>query len=179
MVTKKLDDSWRDQSVSSGTHLQEDLIPAFEGVLEQCGVTLERPAAVTKLLEADDELTDAEFEEVNWYLNEDLFNALDEIAPEGCYFGAHPGDGADFGFWSCEDDEDQDSDDEPQEPEEGDWVTEDHITFRVVGERRTMIVPDGEDWRAALRERMEAEKYFPNAWFISDHGNAHLLDLNA
>ncbi len=33
---------------------------------------------------------------------EDFFNT---IAPDGYYFGAHMGDGSNFGFWRCEEDE--------------------------------------------------------------------------
>jgi hypothetical protein len=34
------------------------------------------------------------------YLLEDLFDALNDHAPIGCYFGSHPGDGSDFGYWA-------------------------------------------------------------------------------
>lgn len=27
----------------------------------------------------------------------------------------------------------------------------------------------------ALRAEMERQKFFPNVWFISDHGNSHLM----
>lgn len=41
---------------------------------------------------------------LSWLWCEDIFDMLNDIAPAGCYFGSHPGDGADFGFWWCEDD---------------------------------------------------------------------------
>jgi len=34
---------------------------------------------------------------------ESLFDALECYAPQGFYFGAHPGDGSDYGLWLCED----------------------------------------------------------------------------
>lgn len=36
----------------------------------------------------------------------DLMDALDEVAPAGSTFAAHPGDGACFGFWSIKDPDD-------------------------------------------------------------------------
>ncbi len=32
-----------------------------------------------------------------------VLDLLNEYAPEGMYFGAHPGDGSDFGFWRIDD----------------------------------------------------------------------------
>jgi hypothetical protein len=37
-----------------------------------------------------------------FYLLEDLFDILDHHAPNGYYFGAHPGDASDFGYWANE-----------------------------------------------------------------------------
>ena len=62
------------------------------------------------------------------------------------------------------------------EPEEGDYTTEDHRHFYQFG-KLVVTVPDddGYDWRVFVSEHMEQEEYYPNVWFISDHGNAHLL----
>ena len=46
-----------------------------------------------------------------WYSDEAydlltrLFADLDNASPAGHYFGAHPGDGADFGYWPINDEE--------------------------------------------------------------------------
>jgi hypothetical protein len=65
-------------------------------------------------------------------------------------------------------------------PQDGDWVTEDHRTFYEQGSRRTkpVTVGEDEDWRTVLRARMDKEQFWPNVWFVSDHGNAHLLNIS-
>jgi hypothetical protein len=102
----RLDKEWMGKSVSTATLREIDLIPAFEEVLDAAGVEYDRPASADKLL-LGQSLTDDEWEEVGFYLNEELFDRLDEIAPEGTYFGAHPGDGADFGFWPVEEEDEE------------------------------------------------------------------------
>src|SRR5437763_1843047 len=96
----RLDKDWIG-SISSGTLREIDLIPAFEAVLDIACVEYERPTSADKLLRGW-KLTDAEWEEVGYYLNEELFDLLNEIAPDGTCFCAHPGDGSDFGFWEQE-----------------------------------------------------------------------------
>lgn len=87
-------------SVSSGTMRPEDLVNRFLNVLAQHGNAFvggrrhthsDAIQGLRKHRAVDDEAV-AE-------LLEDLFDAMNEIAPAGHYFGAHPGDGADFGFW--------------------------------------------------------------------------------
>jgi len=73
----------RNYTVSEGTLRTEDLIEAFEDFLNSLNIPFEK--------EPHDE-----------YYLEHLDDQLNELAPEGYYFGAHPGDGACLGFWSIE-----------------------------------------------------------------------------
>ena len=83
-------------SISHGTLRAQDLALAFIQALK----SFDYPRA--KAFRAEwDALEDTDCEAAGYILHE-LFDALDEYAPEGCYFGSHPGDGADFGFWPVE-----------------------------------------------------------------------------
>ena len=98
-------------SVIHGTMRYQDLIPAFLTCLEEVD-----PAAHAQMLMGSfgpipayvqDEGDDSDWwtsEDARWLL-EALFEALDACAPEGHYFGAHPGDGSDYGYWELEKDE--------------------------------------------------------------------------
>lgn len=81
------------------------------------------------------------------------------------------------------------------EPEEGDLFTEDHIHFYEVGssDRGPVVTihdpgnkmlnipgdpntPANDEYMWKMLDRyMQSQKFFPNVWFISDHGNAHLM----
>ena len=87
----------RDRAVSSGTLKSEDLIPKFLGVLKTYGKD-----KYDKYIKENPEVEDwknLDEETMGWVVDE-LTDLLNEIAPDGCYFGASEGDGADFGFWS-------------------------------------------------------------------------------
>ncbi len=100
-------------SISHGTCRTEDLLAAFTRELEwltqagrndrtdaQTQLITEAQAALDKL-SANAEGFNDDIQEAD-YILEQMFDALDEFAPEGHYFGAHPGDGSDFGYWPGE-----------------------------------------------------------------------------
>ncbi len=65
-----------------------------------------------------------------------------------------------------------------EEPSEDDITTKDHVTFYVNGKALPLdLTRDSttDDMWKALRGYMAATQFFPNVWFISDHGNAHLM----
>jgi len=100
-------------SISHGTHRTVDLLDAFLGFLE-----MQRPALYDEVLYAggdaaqawrlgwlhDDQ--DVALAAADEWLSEDVWSAMESIAPAGHTFGAHEGDGADFGYWPIDEDED-------------------------------------------------------------------------
>lgn len=78
--------------VSHATLRTEDLLGSFVNAL--------RWACPDRELSLDDWTVPGFYdsEAAQWEL-ERLFDTLSELAPEGCTFGAHEGDGSLFGFW--------------------------------------------------------------------------------
>jgi hypothetical protein len=93
-----------------GTMRAADLIPAF--LAEFKHIDPNGYAGYLDGLEADGYNADVLLnmdDDHEWYASDDatelvdeLFTMLDERSPEGCYFGAHPGDGCDYGYWRIE-----------------------------------------------------------------------------
>ncbi|MFA5340329.1 MAG: hypothetical protein WC332_00990 [Clostridia bacterium] len=97
-------------SISSGTMRNEDLIPDFVWELKSLAKSCKWNKAYKKEHLALCARIEKEMEKEGYFdsddavydLNEDLFNALDQYAAPYFYFGSHPGDGADYGFWLSE-----------------------------------------------------------------------------
>ena len=95
-------------TISHGTLRPQDLIPAFLDALRAVALA----AYAAAMAQPDGfaiRVIDAPADDSDWWhgdeaqaLLERLTDALESSAPEGHYFGAHPGDGSDFGFWPIE-----------------------------------------------------------------------------
>lgn len=109
----QLGEDWINYSVSHGTMNPEHLLDAFSDFYEynigkkhsKKGETLwaesrtllrdlKKPSKRTKSAEEDAP-----------YVLEEWFDFFNDIAPEGTFFGAHYGDGSDYGFWEFDEDE--------------------------------------------------------------------------
>lgn len=95
-------------SISHGTMREEDLIPEFVYILKQFSKgknnahykeckAIEKRMKKKGYYNSDDSCYD---------LNEFLFDALNEYALPYFYFGSHPSNGSDYGFWLSENIED-------------------------------------------------------------------------
>jgi hypothetical protein len=81
-----------------------DLLPAFADVLERLNKTAQGGVSGgnTNAIEDARNVTDFDSEDASEAVYE-LMEYLNEYAPAYGYFGAHPGDGSDYGFWLHED----------------------------------------------------------------------------
>ena len=127
-------------SISHGTLLESDLIEAMadelDRIKELLGFSSEAKETVGYIDELLGDWERGEYEDDETYLLERLFDLLGEFAPAGTYFGSHPGDGSDIGFWpdfdSLEYDEDVARLSDPADMDSvGDgasaaWVVNDH-----------------------------------------------------
>lgn len=96
-------------TVSHGTMRYVDLIPTFWKYVHR-----HNPDALLPLIrddydlycgivdaDSDSDLSDKDMEDAG-HLLATLFDAMNDLAPEGYYFGAHEGDGRDYGFWEVD-----------------------------------------------------------------------------
>lgn len=97
-----MSDELKNVSLSSATMRPEDLIPCFMSALRIIESDNAEVMASVEQMEQDMD-KDGYFESEDTEFDLDyLFGLLEACAPDGFYFGAHPGDGADYGFWECE-----------------------------------------------------------------------------
>ena len=106
-------DEYRNRSISSGTMRSEAIVPAMVDALmalgysnglldnahaEFCAWDKTRARLMSAVLYAAPGSVEEQAEEVDENV-ERLWRILDKASPDGCYFGWHPDDGADLGFW--------------------------------------------------------------------------------
>lgn len=142
-------------SVISGTMRAQDLIPAFMDELRERAPVEYAQLIVNNVFPAHAQ----EDEDSKWWhdeapsLLECLFDELEGCAPRGLYFGAHPGDGSDFGFWMTEDDA---QDLAELEEQAGDCESEEDARQRIEEDALSVEVRSG--W-VSPGDYMAAEEY--------------------
>lgn len=100
---------WKNVSVSHSTLRWQDLVPVFLNTLRE--IDEEKFLAVVFPNQMPSGYDFAHEDSPYWdshacMLSLDaLLEALDSCAPDGYYFGSHPGDGSDFGFWELDEEE--------------------------------------------------------------------------
>ena len=106
-VINEMMEEFQPGSISHGTMRMQDILPAFKSALFK-----ENPAAARAIWKKypafNEALCDLEVGKQDnpfWESEEaqdvydDFVTAFSLLAPEGHWFGTHPGDGSDVGFW--------------------------------------------------------------------------------
>ena len=108
-VNKVLREAMEPGSISHGTMNNKDVIPTIMSRLFK-----EDPNKAREIWKNNPELLQAlcdkesgidnpwwDSEDAN-YISNELFDVMNDYAPEDHYFGSHPGDGSDYGYWPNE-----------------------------------------------------------------------------
>lgn len=148
-------------SISTGTLRPEGLLSAYARELESLILINGEYFANPDYFDASDQFTNLHGEALDCFAEdgeaieegkedaalsiiESLENALQYFAPLYCYFGAHPGDAADFGFWPDHDAIDElprvESLDEAKELGEDCAFVNDHGNVTVFGGDGSVIL---------------------------------------
>lgn len=96
-----------DSSVSHGTLRPQDLLWTFLDILKDTPEYAQLTCSNVIPSHAKEDEDAGWWEEEASYIMESLIETLNSYAPEGYYFGTHPGDGSDYGFWKTEEYEEQ------------------------------------------------------------------------
>jgi hypothetical protein len=94
-------------SISSGTLRPQDLIPCFISEAKSQHLSRADRKELRKIASRVARVENGEFGESDAYWQDEvsswdmeaLVEMLNSVAPAYFYFGSHPGDGADFGYW--------------------------------------------------------------------------------
>jgi hypothetical protein len=119
-------------SVSCGTMRHEDLIPAFLYEAGQHRLSKANRAEVRRIEAASKVEGYYDSEESYYDMVESLMEILESVAGPFFYFGSHPGDGADYGFWLSEEWEESLTDDGGIKVSDLAEVPADHVGYVAV-----------------------------------------------
>lgn len=166
---KSIQRAYADQigSISWGTLRFEDTIPSMYKALRSLDkaqsdvIASEYGDLLIHLV--DDQLTIKEnaIESIHELIN-DLRDALNGCALPGLYFGTHPGDGSDLGFWVMEPDDLNDA-----------MLNDNHEIF--CDGVRVVHGTNDDDSIVQFSSWCDSENYWPNLYRIDERGTISLV----
>jgi hypothetical protein len=98
----QLPDRFRNAETSHASLLPEDI---FYGAFKTFSELVAPKDICAKLEEIYDDWNQHYEDDVADFIFHDFFDFMNEVAPEGCYFGPLEGDDSWFGFWEFQEEE--------------------------------------------------------------------------